>query len=113
MSKLIEEIKETIHEVAEASEEITHNSHPKLTHILLILRNIFVSISAILLIISIILHQPKDNLKAIAYFCGGTAYILELLAVTDCLKTKVPYREMFMIYCFGPLYLIMGLSYIL
>ena len=51
--------------------------------------------------------------KGVAYFCGAGAYVFECLLLTDCFKTKVPHKEMFMVYCLGPLYLIMGLGYIL
>lgn len=44
---------------------------------------------------------------------GAAAYVFECLLLTDCFKTKVPHKEMFMVYCLGPLYLIMGLGYIL
>lgn len=33
--------------------------------------------------------------------------------MTDCFRRKLDHAELFMAYCFGPLYILMGLSYIL
>ena len=50
---------------------------------------------------------------AIAYFCGAGAYVAEILILTDGFRRKVPQKELFMAYCFGPLYILLGLSYLL
>lgn len=113
MPKLIEQIKHTVDVTIPDKEELTHGIHPRLDYIMLVLRNGFVAVAVILFLIEFFLHGGHDTLKAIAYFFGAGAYIFECLAVTDCFKTKVPHTEMFMVYCFGPLYLLMGLDYIL
>lgn len=112
MPKLIEQIKHTVDATIPDKEELTHGLHPKIDYALLVLRNFFVAAAVILFIISFIPHDSHNIFKAIAYFCGAAAYLFECLAVTDCFQTKVPHTEMFMVYCFGPLYILMGLSYI-
>ena len=112
MPKLIEQIKHTVDATIPDKEELTHGLHPKIDYALLVLRNFFVAVAVILFIISFIPHDSHNIFKAIAYFCGAAAYLFECLAVTDCFQTKVPHTEMFMVYCFGPLYILMGLSYI-
>ena len=52
-------------------------------------------------------------LKAAAYFLGALAYLGEIVILTDWFSQRVPQREMFMAYCFGPLYLLLGVSYLL
>lgn len=112
MSKIIEQIKHTVDVTIPDKEELTHGLHPKIDYILLVLRNLFVAAAAVLFLLSFFFHDNQNIFKAIAYFCGTGAYVFECLAVTDCFQTKVPHTEMFMVYCFGPLYLLMGLSYI-
>ena len=46
-------------------------------------------------------------------FCGAGAYVAEILILTDGFRRKVPQKELFMAYCFGPLYILLGLSYLL
>ncbi len=112
MSKLLEQIKHTVDVTIPDKEELTHGLHPKIDYALLILRNIFVGLAVIVFILSLFLDSYYTTLKAVGYFCGAVAYIFECLAVTDCFTTKVPHTEMFMVYCFGPLYILMGLGYI-
>ncbi len=112
MSNLLEQIKHTVDVTIPDKEELTHGLHPKIDYILLVLRNLFVAAAALLFLLSFFFHDIQNIFKAIAYFCGTGAYVFECLAVTDCFQTKVPHTEMFMVYCFGPLYLLMGLSYI-
>ena len=52
-------------------------------------------------------------LKGIAYFFGAAAYFCEIVLLTDCFTAKVPHKELFMAYCFGPMYILLGLSYLL
>ena len=52
-------------------------------------------------------------LRAAAYFLGAGAYFAEILVLTDGFRRKVPQKELFMAYCFGPLYILLGLSYLL
>lgn len=106
---------EMIHDVLEGlSEEevISHSPHPHFEHWVLLFRNISVALAVILFILSFI-HVPGENLfKGIAYFLGAAAYFSEFLLLTDCFTKRVPHREMFMAYCFGPMYILLGLSYL-
>ena len=52
-------------------------------------------------------------LRAAAYFLGAGAYFAEILVLTDGFRREVPQKELFMAYCFGPLYILLGLSYLL
>ncbi len=90
---------------------LPHKNHPKLDYYMLLLRNVFVSVAVLLFFIEFLLHGGHNTLKAVAYFIGAAAYIFECLAATDCFKTKVTPSEMFMVYCFGPLYILMGIDY--
>ncbi len=113
MSKLLTKIKHTVDVTIPDKEDLPHGLHPRTDYILLVLRNIFVAVAVLLFLASFVWHDAHNILRAIAYFCGTGAYLFECLAVTDCFHTKVPHTEMFMVYCFGPLYLLMGLSYLL
>ena len=112
MPKIIENIKHTVDATIPDKEELTHGLHPKLDYIFLVLRNLFTALAVLFFLASLFLHGRYNILKAIGYFAGAVAYVFECLAVTDCFQTKVPHTEMFMIYCFGPLYILMGFSYI-
>ncbi len=112
MSKLLDDLKKTIDSTIPDKEELTHGLHPKIEYILLVFRNLFVLFAVLSFVGSLAFHNAYITLRAIGYFCGAAAYIFECLAVTDCFKSKVPHTEMFMVYCFGPLYIIMGLEYI-
>ncbi len=113
MSQILEQIKHTVDVTIPDKEELTHGHHPKLAYLMLILRNLLVSSAVVLFLLSFFLHSATHTLKAVAYFCGAGAYAFECLLLTDLFRTKVPHQEMFMIYCFGPLYLLLGVSYIL
>ena len=113
MSHLLEQLKHTVDATIPDKEELTHGLHPKIDYTFLILRNVFVAVAVVFFLLSFFFHGSYNILKAIGYFCGSGAYIFECLAVTDCFQTKVPHTEMFMVYCFGPLYILMGLGYIL
>lgn len=112
MPKLLEQIKQTVDVTIPDKEELTHGLHPKVDYALLILRNIFVGVAVLLFLAAFVFNDAYNTLKAVGYFCGAAAYVFECLAVTDCFQTKVPHTEMFMVYCFGPLYILMGLGYI-
>ena len=113
MSDLLNQIKHTVDATIPDREELTHKDHPRLDYAMLIIRNFLVSIAVILFILSFFFDDYYNILKAIGYFCGAVAYIFECLLLTDCFKTKVPHTEMFMVYCLGPLYILLGLGYIL
>ncbi len=112
MSKIIEQIKHTVDATIPDKEELTNGLHPKIDYALLVLRNLFVVVAAILFLVSFFAKDAYSIFKSIGYFFGAGAYLFECLAVTDCFQTKIPHTEMFMVYCFGPLYLLMGLGYI-
>ena len=112
MSHLMEQIKHTVDATIPEKEELTHGIHPKLDYAMLILRNLFVGCAAVLFLLSFFIHSAYDVLKATGDFCGAAAYVFELLALTDCFTKKVPHTEMFMVYCFGPLYFLLGFHYI-
>lgn len=113
MPKLLRKIKKTVDKTIPDKKELTHEDHPRLDYIMLLARNLLVGIAAALFISSFFFGDIYHILKAIAYFCGAAAYVFECLLLTDCFKTKVEHQEMFMVYCFGPLYILMGLGYIL
>ena len=94
-------------------ELIAHGVHPRLEHVILYLRNLAVGAAAVLFLASIRHAAHAAELKAVAYFLGALAYLGEILILTDCFRRRVPHREMFMAYCFGPLYLLLGVSYLL
>lgn len=115
MSNSLHEVEEVIHDLYEGlSEEdlISTSHHKRLEHWILLGRNIAVGL-AVLLFLASLFHCPGSSLlKAIAYFLGAFAYLGEILILTDCFQAKVPHHEMFMAYCFGPLYILLGLSYL-
>lgn len=112
MSHLIEEIKETVEETLAEEEIISHNRHHFLSKLFLILRNITAAIAVSIFIFSLFLHSHAYTLKAVAYFIGAFTYLCEYLLLTDFFRTKIPHNELFMIYCFGPMYILLGISYI-
>ena len=123
VEEVIHEVEEVFHEVEEAihdvyvglSEEelISHSHHKKLEHTILVLRNIAVGLAVVLFAASLFHFDGSNILKGMAYFLGAGAYYGEILLLTDCFSTQVPHQEMFMAYCFGPMYLLLGLSYLL
>ena len=85
----------------------------EIEHAVLLVRNIAVG-AALVLFIASLLHAPMEALlKGIAYFFGAAAYFCEIVLLTDCFTAKVPHKELFMAYCFGPMYILLGLSYLL
>ena len=112
MPNVIEQLEAIVEATVPEKEELPHELHPKFDYAFLILRNVFVVLAALLFLASFFFHSFYNVLKAIAYFCGAVAYIFECLAVTDCFQTRVPHTEMFMVYCFGPLYILMGIGYL-
>ena len=116
VEEIIHHAEDAIHDVLEGlSEEelISHSTHQKAEHVILLLRNIAVGVAVVLFLVSLF-HVPfRHTLKAVAYFLGAGAYCAEILILTDCFSSRVPHREMFMAYCFGPMYILLGLSYLL
>ena len=110
----INEVEEMLHDVyvgLSEEEMIEHSHHKKLEHTVLLLRNMAVAMAVALFAISLF-HVPGSSIyKGIAYFLGSFAYFGEILILTDCFTTRVPHAEMFMAYCFGPMYILLGISY--
>ena len=116
VEEVIHHAEEVIHDVIEGlSEEevISHSVHKTAEHIALLIRNIAVGVAVALFLLSLCPFTFRYTLKAIAYFLGAAAYCAEFVILTDCFTTQVPHREMFMAYCFGPMYILLGLSYLL
>lgn len=59
------------------------------------------------------MHNYHSLLRGVAYIFGAGAYLSEFSMLTDSFTRKVPHKELFMVYCFGPLYVLMGLAYLL
>ena len=81
-------------------------------HVMLVVRNLAAG-AAVLFLASFALADIPKLLRAAAYFLGAGAYFAEILVLTDGFRRKVPQKELFMAYCFGPLYILLGLSYLL
>ncbi len=113
MDKAFKKLKKALKATIPDRDVLTHEEHPKLDYAMLLVRNNLVGAAAVLFIISFFVDEHYHIFKGVGYFCGAAAYVFECLLLTDCFKTKVPHKEMFMVYCLGPLYLIMGLGYIL
>jgi len=94
-------------------ETIVVNHHERLEKIFLSIRNIAVALTFILFLSSVFGAPHPFLLKAIAYFCGMVAYFSELVLLTDGFKSKIPMREMFMAYVFTPMYMMLGISYLI
>ena len=108
-----EEIVQDIGDVLSEERLIARSRDKKQKYVMLLVRNAAVAIAGILFLFSLF-HIPSASLcKAVAYFLGAGAYCSEILLVTDCFHTRVPHSEMFMAYCFGPLYILLGISYLL
>ena len=76
-------------------------------------RNLFALVATVLFLVSISSSYLSSILKFVAYFCGMVAYTFELLYMTKGFSEKNSHEEMFMVYCFAPLYLLLGISYLL
>ena len=79
----------------------------------LVLRNICVIAASVLFIASVIPHKYEALLRGIGYIFGAFAYLFELLELTGGFKKKIQSEELLMVYCFGPLYIIMAVTYII
>lgn len=100
-----------------------HPHHIEIEHIehnetLLILRNTFVIIAALMFLLTFAPSTVLDAKQAysaggIAYLLGAVAYLMELLMLNDLFRKKTPFGEMLMPYVFGGLYVMMGIRYLL
>ena len=75
------------------------------------IRNVLVVLAVVLFLVSLG-SSRYPMLRAVGYLLGALAYICEIFVLTDCFKVKIPHNELFMPYCFGPLYIIMGVGYL-
>ena len=75
-------------------------------------RNLFVLGALILFLVSLFSIPHPHMVRGIAYFFGAAAYFSEILLVTGGFRKRLPSAEMFMAYCFGPLYVLLGLTYL-
>ncbi len=115
MANKLHEVEALLQDVCEGLSEtglISHSRHKRLEHWILLARNVAVALAVALFLASLVHTAQSGSLKAAAYFLGAGAYFCEILILTDCFRTKVPHREMFMAYCFGPLYILLGVSYL-
>lgn len=113
MAKHEEHIFEAALAALSEDELIEHSKHKKRERAMLYLRNGAVALAALLFVCSFALHEASHLLRAAGYFCGMQAYLFELLLLTDCFTEKISHHEAFMVYCFGPLYLLMAIGYLL
>lgn len=81
------------------------------TQTILCVRNALVVFAVTMFLLSF--AGKGEALRAIGYISGALAYVCEILVLTDCFKIKIPHNDLFMPYCFGPLYLIMGIGYLM
>lgn len=104
-----------MHYPSETEKEKNGTDHGEMKPILrvaLTMRNVMVAIASVLFLISIFTKRANITLTVIAYLCGAMAYFCEFLHLTEGFKVKIPHEELFMVYCFAPLYVLLGLSYI-
>ena len=106
-------VKVTLISMLDEDELISHSRHPQLERLFLTLRNIAAALAVFVFLLSLLTDLPiYTKLKAVGYFFGAAAYLFEMALLTDCFTEEVDHKEMFMAYCFGPLYVLMGISYL-
>jgi hypothetical protein len=113
MNKILRKVKKTVDKTMPDKKEMINPRHPRRDYLLLLGINFLVSVAALLFVLSFFFDDAHHTLRGIAYFCGAGAYGLECLLITNFFKIKVPHEELFMIYCFGPVYILMGIGYFL
>lgn len=107
----IENVENEIEELFDDDEFIDNSHFHAIAEFVVWGRNVAVLIALILFLITIFNHD-LTKLRAAAYMCGAVAYFFETVEMTEYFKHRPPLKEMFMVYCFGPLYIIMGISYL-
>ncbi len=113
MGERLQDVLEDIENLVEEPEIIGQSRHKMTERVFLPARNICAAISTVLFLLSFFLHHAHSFLRGFAYISGAIAYFFELGILTDNFTRKVSHRDLFMAYCFGPLYLLMGLAYLL
>lgn len=115
VAEIIHNAEDVLHDVLEGlSEEeiLAHSKHRRAERFLLLGRNIAVAVAMLFFTVSLFSVPCSHYLKATAYFLGAIAYFQEIVLLTDFFSKQVPHQEMFMAYCFGPMYVLLGLSYL-
>ena len=107
------EMQHAILDMLSEEELISHSHHKKMEHYILYIRNVAVALAVICFMVSLAHLSFSHLLKAIGYFLGAAAYIAEIALLTDVFSKKMPHHEMFMAYCFGPMYILLGISYLI
>ena len=107
---LIEEQIEEVLEDVFTYDEVRYVKKTVPRRLLLLLRNIAAGVAAALFVISFFNVPPA--VRAAAYFTGAAAYVAEILIMTRLFRYRPSHDEMFMAYMFGPLYLLLGVSYL-
>ena len=112
--QLFHKIKVELISMLDEEELISHSRHPELERFFLTLRNIAAGFAVFLFLLSLLTDLPiYTKLKAVGYFFGAAAYLFEMALLTDCFTEAVDHKEMFMAYCFGPMYVLLGISYLI
>ena len=112
--KFAHKLKVTLISMLDEEELISHSRHPELERLFLTLRNIAAGLAVFLFLISLLTNLPVyTKLKAVGYFFGAAAYLFEMALLTDCFTESIDPKESFMAYCFGPMYVLMGISYLI
>ena len=110
---ILRDIEERLEEIFDDEEFIEHSAQHKINRLIVILRNIAVVTAVFLFLIAFFVDDGANRLRSAGYFFGAACYVLELVHMTHYFTQSPPLREMFMAYLFGPLYLLMGISYLL
>lgn len=104
---------DAIYEGLQEEDIIKDSCHKKRDQVFLLFRNLAVATSLLFFFLSFFNLPNENTFKSFAYFSGAAAYIFEFFLLTDCFRKQVPHNEMFMAYCFGPLYILLGIRYLL
>lgn len=113
MHCLYEKLKRKFRVITRDKAVLIDHNHLHRDYALLFLRNTLVACAALFFVLSFFFSDIYHIFKGIGYFSGAAAYVFEILLLTNCFKTKIPLEESFMAYCLGPLYLLMGIGYII
>lgn len=106
-------VKLTLISMLDEDDLISHSRHPQLERLFLLLRNIAAGFAVLLFLAALFIHSPVyTTLKAVGYFVGAAAYLFEIALLSDCFTESIDPHESFMAYCFGPMYVLMGISYL-
>ena len=76
-------------------------------------RNIFALLTAICFITSFFMQKDQFLVRGIGYSLGVFAYFAELLEITEGFNRKKHLDDLFMALCFGGLYILLAISYIM